>query len=304
MFIFQENKAALRGGRQPRSEVNSLENVMTRLGTALVKEQKRNLGASENHFARRLVNEHLKSELLSKETTMDSMKEALAYLDDAQENQEDLLAVALNLKTAVDKIHSFLNVENNRGRLELDGKTLDPISGAEFQESVKGLAEAIGEDDIKSYERHSAIVKQGLKDAIAKLHNAMVGVTFEGVDDLGPRLLAVRNGPDMAGIMHGRPAAAASAATKAVARLLDDTAIDATQISFDEATLLDYLGMIWILPASLVGGTMFWAAIGWWKFLGTYPVWQTLILEIRWLMDIIGCAARNSIACGVWTGAP
>jgi hypothetical protein len=277
---------------------------MTRLGTALAKEQKRNLVASDTHFARRLVNEHMKQEFLAKETTMDSMKEALAYLDDAQENQEDLLAVALNLKAAVDKMHSFVNVENNSGRLELDGKTLGPISGSDFQESVKRLAEAIGEDDIKSYERHSIVVKQGLKDAIAKLHNSMEGVTFEGIgDDLGPRLLAVRNDPDMAGIMHG-PAAAASAATMAVARLLDDTAIDATQVSFDEANLLDYLGMIWILPASLVGGTMFWAAIGWWKFLGTYPVWQTLILEIKWLMDIIGCAARNSIACGVWTGAP
>lgn len=276
---------------------------MTRLGTALVKEQKRKEGASENNFARRLVNEHMKKELLAKETTMDSMKEALTYLDDAQENQGDLQAVALNLKAAVDKIHSFLNVENNRGRLELEGEILGPISGADFEESVKGLAEAIGEDDIKAYERHSIVVKQGLKDAIAKLHNAMEGVTFEGVHDLGPRLLAVRNDPDMAGILDS-PAAAASAATKAVARLLDDTAVGGTQVSFDEATLLDYLGMIWILPTSLIGGTFLWAFIGWWRFLGTYPVWQTLILEIRWLMDIIGCAARNSIACGAWTGAP
>ena len=299
-LLFQHRSAALRGG--PGNGANTLEDIMTKFGNAIAEEQnKKRDSTKESHFARRLVSEELKRELLSKETTLDSMKEAMIYLSEAQENQESLEVVARKLKRAVGKIHSFLNDESRIGQRRL---VEDAVTGAAFEESVKGLFSAIGEDDTKAYEKHEVVVKQGFRDAIAKLHNALENENFEGREAaLGPRLLAARNDPEMMGALMG-PAKAATAATKAVARLLDDTSVGGAQVTFDDANMLDYLGMLWILPFSIVGGAFFWATVGIRKFYGVYPIWQILVLEIRWFMDIVGCVVRNDIACGAWTGAP
>jgi hypothetical protein len=268
------------------------------------------------------------------------MMQALDHLMAVQQQQQNdehdinLDVASLHLNSAIANMHSFAIMMDEQNQHD-DGRNLVEnnnmkriISGTEFRAAVMGLLTTAGAAaveknhdssfDLKSLalsQQYANIVKQGIKDALVKLHLALEQMSDQELQDLSRRLVVIRN--DNAKmvdiIVKNNPVESVPIAMNTLARLLlldqDDIvtaaadAVDAARIGNDddddreEIAPEELLALIWVMPVSVVAGTFFWAVAG----LDTYDDYMTpfqiWIFEIVWVAKIIGCAIDNDFLC-------
>lgn len=274
--------------------------------------------SQEQNFSERLFAERQKRRILASPKKMNSIQQTLAHLTAAHEQEQqrnvlmrDTAAVARHLKTAISQMHSLVNNGKENRRRPLDTEAFhvsEAITGTVFETSVRRLAHAlVANDDDKSnaFLMHTAIVKQGIKAAITKLHYVLEEnvTSFKEMQDLSERLALVRQNNDPNTIMArlaDDPAATASVVTSAIARFLDDETTGTRENGeHDTSTLFDNLmTLLWTQPVDNVVGSFFWsfAGLGSFRDKNMTPL-QSSIFDIQWVMDMIGCWEEKGILC-------
>jgi hypothetical protein len=218
--------------------------------------------------------------------------------------------------------------QHGRNLLVENNNNMNRISGIEFKTATMrllaaGAAVEKKNRDLKSLSSDTNIVQHGIQDALVKLHLALEQMSIQ---DLSRHLVDVaaarHNDDDKMMVMDNiivdnNPPVEATLPiiTNALARWLgqdiaaaaaagggaDDASI--TRIGADddndeeEIAVKELLALLWVMPFSVVAGTIFWAFAG----LDTYddvmtPI-QIWIFEIVWVSRIIGCAIDNDVLC-------
>jgi hypothetical protein len=277
---------------------------------------------SDRSFSERLYAERQKRRILASPKTRNSIEQALGHLTAAQEqNKKQLVlrrdndvALARHLKAAIAQMHSLLNKngkDNNRLVVSRSSSIRPPdteatlqvsetITGTAFERAVLRLAQALiadNDNDDKSssspaFLMHTAIVKQGIKAVVAKLHSALDENvnSFQEMQDLSQRMLLLRQCIDNNGVVIDDPAAAASAVTSAIARFLDYDEATTEMGRKDDTGLFDNLmTLVWSLPRDTVVGSIVWSFAGVGSFRDEkMTLLQSSVFDLEWVTDMIG----------------
>jgi hypothetical protein len=155
------------------------------------------------------------------------------------------------------------------------------------------------------------IVKQGIQDALVKLHFDLEQKSQQELQGLSRRLVDNvaendNHGKNVATIMVvNNPVEAVSIFTDVLARLLgqDTAAVDAANRNdgnnddAEDIAVKDLLALIWIMPVSVVAGTFFWAFAGLDTYIDVMTPLEIWIFEIAFVSRVIGCAMGNDLLC-------
>jgi hypothetical protein len=282
---------------------------------------------NEQSFSERLYAERQKRRILASPKKINSVQQTLVHWTAAQDEQRNPLlsrdadGLARHLKSAISHMNSLLtNGRDDRRRrrphsaeedASLPNSDMTSVTGTAFETSAMRLAQALVANDgtdnkSPAFLMHVAVVKQGIKAVIAKLHGTLEEKvnSFSETLDLSKRMLLARQNHDMERLVDD-PAAAASAVTNAIARFLDGTiatttANGANDNGKDQTTALfdNLLTLLWTLPVDTVIGSFFWsfAGLGSFRDENRTPL-QSSIFDIEWTMGMIGCLADKGILC-------
>jgi hypothetical protein len=304
----------LRGGRRRRVAAtvfikSPLESALQKLGQGIILEHQQHDYKTNHPFTpRRLAgaaeHQQQRHKLVVDRHTMDSMKTVVWHLTAAQQQEttdENISVVVMHLQSAI----AEMNKAGRRRELETTSGT-SATGTATFRESVIGLAKAAQDGDRQSFFLHRTTVQHGIQMAIGKLQAALEQISSSSeqeMQDFGRRLAETRKEySNMARIDPHDLVATATVATNALESFLSETtSTDSTSSTQQQQQQLDLakdlLGLIWILPVSIVTGTFFWAFAGIWEYRGELSLLQIWLLEILWVMDNIACAVGNGSVC-------
>jgi hypothetical protein len=244
------------------------------------------------------------------------LKQVMDHLTAAKQ-QDD---VAGHLKNAIASTHSLATIimekkEHSRNLVESKNNMKQSFSPTEFQTAATHLLAAAHTVDVKNHNHfdlktrmllpsssHGNIVKQGIKDALVKLHLALENKSPEELQHLSRRLVdnVDRNdnhdSKNMAAMVVDNPVVAVSIVTDTLARLLGQDAA-ATSDDAEAIAVQDLLALIWIMPVSVVAGTFFWAFAGLDTYNDIMTPFEIWVFEIVFVSRVIGCAMGNDLLC-------
>jgi hypothetical protein len=316
IFLSQEANhapAILRGGGQhgggrrrrlPRANIfveNPLESALRKLGKGIFDHQlqQQKNEKDKHHFARRqlLVSAESQRKLVDR-NMMDSMKSVVFHLTAAQQqtaDKDDMSVVVMHLKTAIAEMNTVMNNnQHGRRRRELELLEMAGTATTTFRESVMGLAQAALLDNQQAFFRHKSDTQTSIQTALGELHAALEQhvSSEQEMQDFGRQLIETRNeynannnnNNNNSNLQHDL-VATATVVTSALEHFLDATTTAATTSSTQQLELAkDLLGLLWIMPVSVVTGTFFWAFAGIWEYRGEFTLFQIWLLEILWVM--------------------